>query len=163
MKRSLTLAAALVAVAPSLHAFSLDFLALNGINLPPSIDISVGGYGFVRLSPGTNYLDGTNSLAINQDFGPSAINLEAGDAFHVDFLAGPIVGFNAFILGQELGENVIVTSNVEQTSFRIVVGAPTTMDGVAISSLSFTVAPVPEPAAAMLGAMGAALLFRRRR
>jgi MYXO-CTERM domain-containing protein len=171
MKLKASLAIALLALAPSLHAFTLDIASLVGSTLPtsnPGLIVNIPGYGDVHLYSGYKYTPGATATPIDISsnlFGQQAIEFQAGDVFYVDFLdSAPATSLSYTTVGVDAGETLAQSSNAAQTRYRIALNSSDTAAVAGISVLNFTAAPIPEPTASVLGLVGAAgLVLRRRR
>lgn len=155
MKKAIfTLLAAFCAHA---QAFTLDFVAFNGINLtsPATINVPVVGYGTLVFStlPG-------QTITINNTHGAVAANLDAGETLAVTFVGDPIDAGTFSFIGLNIGGNDDVsTTAISSNTFAINLASG---DGVGLQSISWSA--IPEPSTTMLGALGMlAVALRRRR
>jgi MYXO-CTERM domain-containing protein len=170
MKLKATLAAALLTLAPSLHAFTLDIASLLGNTLPvsnPGLVVNIAGYGDVHLYSGKDGAGNVTPIDISSNlFGVPAIEFQRGDVFYVDFLGSApatSLSYETVDLNSPI-EVLAQNSNAAQTRYRIVLNSSDPAATAGISVLNFTASPVPEPTAAALGLVGAAgLILRRRR
>lgn len=142
------------------HAFTLDFVGVNGANLPPSpLVISVFGYGEVSFAPGF----GTSALEVGNQYQNDAgtvrtsLEMDANESIVVTFLGADPLNVDFDIIGLGVGESVGL---VQLSSTSFIVSAQGG-DGAGLQSVSW--GAVPEPSSALLGAAGALILTLRRR
>ncbi len=162
MKLQATLAAALLMLAPSLHAFSLDLGSIVGA-LPKTV--AVAGYGNVSIFNGRDAATQLFTTAeVGTNFGSPSIQFDSGDVVYITFLSGAALSFQASETGVDGTEAFSYVVSPDQTRYQITLkGAGA--GGAGVSAVNFTAAaPVPEPSASILGLIGAAgLIIRRRR
>lgn len=160
MKLKATLAAAALLLAPSLHAFTLDFSAYVGQVVPPSLVVNVPGYGNVAFSAGMNALTGAlSSFQVGTSFfGTPSIQFDNGESLSVSFLDGPLtnVDFITVAVSADTSEHFsVVNSAPGQYSLTL----QNSTNGAGLAGVEF----VPEPTSALLGLIGASSFVIRRR
>ncbi|MBK1882116.1 PEP-CTERM sorting domain-containing protein [Luteolibacter pohnpeiensis] len=158
MKIKATMVAALLLLAPALHAFTLDFASSVGATLPSDLVINVPGYGDVSFS--ANY---ASSLEVGTDFyGGATLQFDNNEVVLVTFLGGvpTDVDFSTVAVSAISGEQFVV---IPISSSQYAVALQGSTDGAGIGAVTFNAAAVPEPSSAVLGLLGAAGLFVRRR
>lgn len=163
MKLKATLAIAALALAPGLHAFTLDFASSVGQTLPPSLVVNVPGYGDVSFTAGFNaVLGATSTLTVGTEHGLPALNFHNGDTVFVSFLGAlpSNVSFSEIgIAAGSAGDFIVLQTG--QSDF--VISLQNAPEG-GIYRAQFTADAVPEPASSMLGVLGlTGLAIRRRR
>src|SRR4051812_9333322 len=120
MKLKATLAIALLAITPSLHAFTLDIASLLGNTLPvsnPGLVVNIPGYGDVHLYSGKDGANNVTPIDISSNlFGVPAVEFQKGDVFYVDFLnSAPATSLSYETVGVGAGEVLAQNSNAAQT------------------------------------------------
>jgi len=145
------------------NAFTLDFAAYNGATIPPSpLVIPVPGYGdvtFASVIGASVVVDGTHQ---NDDgSGAPSLNLDSGESVKVSFTGLAPVDVKFDFVGVAVGEYFIIQPDLfDPQAFIVTLNGPG--NGAGIYAINWN--QVPEPASAMLGALGGAVFaFRRRR
>lgn len=143
-------------------AFTLDFLSIApGTTLPPDLIVNVPGYGNVQLSAGAG-----SALVVGNTFGGQALNFNAGESVTVTFLGAALEPNDIAVssVGVNLGEFFTAAPGINQNEFVITLAGQASSppnSGAGVSAIAFE--QVPEPSAALLGALGTALLVIRRK
>jgi len=165
MKLQATLAAAMLLLAPALHAFSIGFAAQVPGGIPPNLLVNVPGYGDVSFAAGFNGITMSQSALVidNTFFGAPALEFVNADTLIVTFL-GEIpfnVDFNSVAVSASSSEEFAV---VQTGPKEFVVSLQNSVDGAGIAQVVFNAQSIPEPAASLLGLVGlGGFLLRRRR
>ena len=143
-------------------AFTLDFVGYDGATLPNNpLVIFVPGYGDVRFDAANGSSLVVNS-AYQNDNGSAApsLSFDQGDALQVTFLGAQPLNVDFDFVGVTAGESFTVQPDLF-ASQSYILNLQGSGDGAGLFAISWT--QVPEPASAMLGALGSALLVLRRR
>lgn len=149
-------------------AFTLDFVGDEGSTLPPNpLVVAVPGYGNVRFEA-----VGTSNLVVDNRFendnpGQStspSLNFDSGDTVKITFLAAEPVDIDFDWVGVSVGEFFLASPGATSSEFFVTLNGSALQaanNGGGLYQIGFE--QVPEPSAALLGAMGTALLVLRRR
>jgi MYXO-CTERM domain-containing protein len=164
MKLKAVSAIAALALAPCLHAFSLDFASSVGSSIPSTLIVNVPGYGDVSFTAGFNPIQGAaSSLEVGTNFfGAPSLQFDNGDTVYVSFLGSlpSNVQFDQIAVSTD-GEKFIV---LQTGANEFVVSLQDSNNGAGIGAVNFTADSVPEPSASLLGVLGlTGLVVRRRR
>lgn len=162
MKLKAILAVAALALAPSLHAFTLDFASSVGTTVP--MTINVPGYGDVAFTKG---FSSASDLNVGTSFfGAPSLQFDNNDCVNVTFLGALPSGFGFDAVGLTSGgtggsENFVwLQTGANQYAIQL----QNSTDGAGIASISFSADSVPEPSTSLLGLVGlTGLVIRRRR
>jgi len=169
MKLKALLAVAMLALAPGLHAFTLDFASTALGSIPSGLTVYVPDYGDVSFTAGYNsLLNATSNLEIGTDFfGARSLQFENGDTVIVTFL-GDLPGNVEFeqvaittTTGTGTDENFAI---LRPQSHQFVITLQNSDNGAGIGAINFPTSQVPEPSTTLLGVLGVTgLAIRRRR
>ncbi len=169
MKTKLPLIAALYCGLCSVgSAFTLDFNSVpSGTNVPPTLIISVPGYGNVQFDP-----VGTAALVVDNSYendGPGqttspSLNFDSTEQVKITFLGAQPINVEFDWVGLNAGE--FFTASAGSTASEFIVTLNGTAfeqqnNGAGLYQIGFQ--QVPEPSAALLGVIGASMLVLRRR
>ena len=170
MKTKLPLIAALCCGLSSVgSAFTLDFKSVpTGTTLPPSLLVFVTGYGNVQFDPIGNAALIVDNRFENDDApvdstSPS-LNFDSTEQVKVTFLAAQPLDVNFSWVGVNAGEFFTATQGATLNEFIVTLNGAALQpanNGAGLYQIGFN--QVPEPSAALLGALGSALLVLRRR
>lgn len=143
-------------------AFTLDFVGYDGTTLPNNpLVIFVPGYGDVRFDAGNGSSLVVNSAYQNDDGSAApSLSFDEGEALQVTFLGAQPLKVDFDFVGVSPGENFTAQPDLFGNQSYII-NLQGGGDGAGLYAISWT--QVPEPASAMLGVIGSALLVLRRR
>ena len=131
-------------------AFTLDFVSVGVANTPNDLVVHVAGYGNVSFASTAGSVSTVFDVAADK----VAMEMKNSEIVTITFLASP----TATITGIEASNLAWLTTAKTAPNAYTFQFLQTTRPET-IRAITF----VPEPATAMLGALGALLLFRRRR
>ncbi len=169
MKTKLPLIAALTCGLSSVgSAFTLDFLGDEGTMLPTDpLVVFVTGYGNVQfdaVGPATLIVDNRyENDGPGQTSSPS-LNFDSGEQVKVTFLGAQPINVEFDWVGVNAGEFFTAAKGANDSEFFVTLNGAAfepTNSGAGLYQIGFD--QVPEPSAALLGALGTALLVLRRR
>ncbi len=169
MKTKLPLIAALTCGLSSIgSAFTLDFIGDEGTMLPTDpLVVFVSGYGNVQfdaVGPSTLIVDNRfENDGPGQTTSPS-LNFDSGDQVKVTFLAAQPINVEFDWVGTNAGEFFTAAPGATSKEFLVTLNGAAfepVNNGAGLYQIGFE--QVPEPSAALLGALGTALLVLRRR
>jgi len=142
-------------------AFSLDFTGLGlvgtNVSLASPMTVNVAGYGDVRFSMPAGEL---GTVDINYSGGEESLEIDPSETIIVDFLGLPVEQVVFDFIGVSAGEGVSPNDVNPNQSTVSLIAFNGDADGAGLEEVRFVI--IPEPSAALLGALGL-LLFRRRR
>ncbi|MFD0894925.1 PEP-CTERM sorting domain-containing protein [Luteolibacter ambystomatis] len=163
MKTTIALAiASLCATMASSMGFTLDFVGYEGTTLPPNpLIINVPGYGDVRFDAANgSTLQVDNAYQNDNGSAAPSLSFDQGEAIQVTFLGAQPLNVDFDFVGVSAGESFTVQPDLFKSQ-SFLINLQGSGDGAGLYAISWT--QVPEPASAMLGVLGSALIVLRRR
>ncbi|MDP0492348.1 MAG: hypothetical protein Q7Q71_14970 [Verrucomicrobiota bacterium JB023] len=152
-----TLALSLVALEAG--AFSIDFSGLNGTVVDDTgATVNIDGYGDVTFSTPAG-----QSISVGTFFDDTlAFEVPPASTLFISFEGAPVENFTFQVVGEDPRmEAQLSTLAANQYSIQVVNTSTDKVDGLGLAGFEANV--VPEPSAALLGALGLLTLLRRRR
>lgn len=141
-------------------AFNLDFSSVTtGTTVPGTLTINVPGYGDVAIN--TN---GASSVVVDSNYAPKSLEFDTGESITITFLGATPTGVSISTSGMSAGEAMNLTYGANANEYLVQLSGAAIIpgeEGAGLSGINF--GAVPEPSAALLGALGAAMLVIRRR
>jgi hypothetical protein len=157
-------AAMLLMVASSVHAFTLDAVGYEGGVLEQNpFSITVPGYGEIvfEAAPGSSLV--VNSAYRNDNgFGGPSLSFDENEAVKITFTGADPLNLDFDFVGQSVGESFLVEKDLF-TPQAFLVSLKGSGDGAGLYAMSWDTQAIPEPASAAIGLLGSLLLLRRRR
>lgn len=169
MKLKIPLLAVLIAGVPCVSsAFTLDAVGYGGSELSSNpVSVFVPGYGQLTFEALNGSALPVSSAFLNDNgSGGPSLNFDQNEAIRVTFNGAEPLNVNFDFVGVSVGENFVIQKDsfTPQAYILSLQGAGEGADGAGLYAISWNTKPVPEPASAMLGLIGASVFaFRRRR
>lgn len=158
------IAAALLVVASSAQAFTLDAVGYEGGVLEQSpFSVFVPGYGEIVFQASIGAALVVNSAYQNDNgFGGPSLSFDQNEAVKITFNGAEPLNLDFDFVGQSVGESFVVEKDLF-TPQAFIVTLQGEGDGAGLYAMSWKTEAIPEPSAAAIGLLGGILLLRRRR